>query len=222
MTSSATSTGGLTVAGLARKAGVSGDTVRYYERVGLLSAPARSPAGYRQYSREAIDRLRFIHGAQRLGLRLREIRELLAVRDTGTCPCEPAETMLRTRISEIDQRCTSPGQRRAEDVRVDHDSPLGRDQRPRAAWNVSASSSASSPIRSSATESSGSAPVSNSPSGCDRWNSSQSGAVSRFPEKAASLVMIPFFTSMSRSYPPSGAGPAAQRRMVGHRPRRRG
>jgi DNA-binding transcriptional MerR regulator len=90
------------VATLARQAGVSGDTVRYYERAGLLAAPARSAAGYRLYSPAALDRLRFIQGAQRLGLRLAEIRELLAVRDTGTCPCEPAETMLRRRIGEID------------------------------------------------------------------------------------------------------------------------
>jgi DNA-binding transcriptional MerR regulator len=78
MNSSATSTGGLTVAGLVREPGVSGDTVRYYERVGLLAAPARTAAGYRLYSPEAIDRLWFIQGAQRLGLRLREIRDLLA------------------------------------------------------------------------------------------------------------------------------------------------
>lgn len=98
----ATGAGGLTVAALAQKVGVSGDTVRYYERAGLLAAPPRTAAGYRLYSPEVIDRLRFIQGAQRLGLRLREIRDLLTVRDTGTCPCEPAEAMLRRRISEID------------------------------------------------------------------------------------------------------------------------
>lgn len=102
MSSIVTGAGGLTVAALARQAGVSGDTVRYYERAGLLAAPARTAAGYRLYSPEVIDRLRFIQGAQRLGLRLREIRDLLAVRDTGTCPCEPAGVMLRRRISEID------------------------------------------------------------------------------------------------------------------------
>jgi DNA-binding transcriptional MerR regulator len=49
-----------------------------------------------------VDRLQFIRGAQRLGLRLAEIRDLLAVRDTGVCPCEPAELLLRRHLEEID------------------------------------------------------------------------------------------------------------------------
>jgi DNA-binding transcriptional MerR regulator len=92
----------LTVAALAKRTGMSPDTIRYYERIGLLAPPARTAAGYRQYAETEIDRLQFVQGAQRLGLRLREIRDLLAVRDTGVCPCEPAETMLRRRIVEID------------------------------------------------------------------------------------------------------------------------
>jgi DNA-binding transcriptional MerR regulator len=83
----------LTVRGLATAVGITPDAVRFYERSGLLLAPERTPAGYRSYTSNAIDRLRFIQGAQRLGLRLREIRDLLAVRDTGTCPCEPAEVL---------------------------------------------------------------------------------------------------------------------------------
>jgi DNA-binding transcriptional MerR regulator len=51
---------------------------------------------------DAVDRVRFIQGCQRLGLRLREIGDLLAVRDTGTCPREPAEQLLRRRIAEVD------------------------------------------------------------------------------------------------------------------------
>jgi DNA-binding transcriptional MerR regulator len=90
------------VADLAAAAGVGPDTVRYYEKVGLLPPPSRSRAGYRMYESAAVDRLRFIQGAQRLGLRLREVRDLLAIRETGVCPCEPAETMLRRRMEEID------------------------------------------------------------------------------------------------------------------------
>ena len=92
-----------TVAELARRAEVTPDTVRYYERAGLLRCTHRSAAGYRHYGEAELDRLRFIQGAQRLGLRLREIRDLLQVRDTGACPCEPAETLLRRRMAEIDQ-----------------------------------------------------------------------------------------------------------------------
>ena len=93
---------GLRVAELASAAGVRPDTIRYYERAGLLPAPARTAAGYRSYDAGALDRLRFIQGAQRLGLSLADIRTLLAVRDTGTCPCEPAEDLLRRRLAETD------------------------------------------------------------------------------------------------------------------------
>ncbi|WP_433723654.1 heavy metal-responsive transcriptional regulator [Actinoplanes sp. CA-051413] len=93
---------GLRVAELAAAAGVPSDTVRYYERFGLLPAPARTSAGYRAYDPAAVDRLRFIQGAQRLGLKLRDIGDLLAVRDTGVCPCEPAEDLLRRRLAELD------------------------------------------------------------------------------------------------------------------------
>jgi DNA-binding transcriptional MerR regulator len=93
---------GLRVAELADAVGVAPDTVRYYEKAGLLPAPARTPAGYRAYDAGAVDRLQFIQGAQRLGLKLRDIRDLLAVRDTGVCPCEPAEQLLRRRLAELD------------------------------------------------------------------------------------------------------------------------
>lgn len=92
----------MTVSALGEHVGVSADTVRYYEQAGLLPAPERTAAGYRVYGPQAADRLRFIQGAQRLGLRLRDIRDLLTVRDTGECPCEPAEEMLRRRIAEVD------------------------------------------------------------------------------------------------------------------------
>src|SRR5207302_2112687 len=96
-------TGSLTVGQLAARAGVRADTIRYYERAGLLPAPPRTGGDHRRYDAAAVDRLLFIRGAQRLGLRLAEIRELLAVRDTGTCPCEPAETLLREHVTGIDQ-----------------------------------------------------------------------------------------------------------------------
>jgi DNA-binding transcriptional MerR regulator len=92
----------LRVADVAAAVGVAPDTIRYYERAGLLPPPARTAAGYRAYTAAAIDRLRFIQGAQRLGLKLRDIRDLLDVRDTGVCPCEPAEELLRRRLADLD------------------------------------------------------------------------------------------------------------------------
>lgn len=94
--------GGLRVGELAEAVGVRTDTVRYYERAGLLPEPARTPSGYRAYDASAVDRMRFIQGAQRLGLRLSDIQQLLAIRDTGTCPCEPAEHLLCRRLAELD------------------------------------------------------------------------------------------------------------------------
>jgi DNA-binding transcriptional MerR regulator len=93
---------GLSTAQIARAVEVPIDTVRYYERVGLLPEPPRTTGAHRRYPPAAIDRLQFIRGAQRLGLRLAEIRDLLAVRDTGVCPCEPAELLLRRHLDEID------------------------------------------------------------------------------------------------------------------------
>jgi DNA-binding transcriptional MerR regulator len=96
-------TGELSVGQLASRAGVRADTIRYYERAGLLPRPSRTGGDHRRYGPADVDRLLFIRGAQRLGLRLAEIRELIAVRDTGTCPCGPAETLLRERLGQVDQ-----------------------------------------------------------------------------------------------------------------------
>lgn len=105
---------GLRVAELARVVGVAPDTIRYYERAGLLPPPARTPAGYRAYDHTAVDRVRFIQGAQRLGLRLRDIADLLAIRDTGQCPCEPAEQLLARRLAELDAEMARLATLRAE------------------------------------------------------------------------------------------------------------
>lgn len=93
---------GLRVAELAAAVGVGADTIRYYEKIGLLLPPERTPAGYRIYDPAVVDRLQFIQGAQRLGLTLIDIKNLLAIRDTGECPCEPAETLLRRRLADLD------------------------------------------------------------------------------------------------------------------------
>jgi len=92
---------GMTVAALARVAGSTPDTVRYYERLGLLPEPPRTRAGYRRYGVEAVDRLKFIQGTQRLGLRLSDIADLLRVRDSGACPCGDAVAPLRKRMDEV-------------------------------------------------------------------------------------------------------------------------
>ncbi|WP_341713222.1 helix-turn-helix domain-containing protein [Erythrobacter sp.] len=86
--------GGILRAELARKTGCNLETIRYYEKVGLLPPPPRSANGYRVYSPELVRRLRFILRARDLGFTLDEIRSLLALTDTGTQTC--AEVMART------------------------------------------------------------------------------------------------------------------------------
>jgi DNA-binding transcriptional MerR regulator len=105
---------GLTIAQVAAGAGVRPDTLRYYERTGLLPEPARTTGAHRRYPETTVERLRFIRGVQRLGLRLSEIKELLAVRDTGVCPCEPAEDLLRRHLAEIDAELIRLTELRAE------------------------------------------------------------------------------------------------------------
>lgn len=92
----------LTVSKLADRVGTSADTVRYYERIGLLPEPDRSPSGYRVYDEDAVERVRFIKYAQRFGLRLEEIGELLEIRERGLCPCGHTRRLLERRLSELD------------------------------------------------------------------------------------------------------------------------
>ena len=108
----------LTVAALAKRTGIPAATIRYYDRAGLLPPAARSPAGYRQYDEAAAERLRFIKGAQRLGLRLREVAELLAVRDRGACPCGHTQALLGRRLGEVDAEIARLVELRGELARV--------------------------------------------------------------------------------------------------------
>jgi DNA-binding transcriptional MerR regulator len=85
----------LSVGELASRAGVRPDTIRYYERAGVLPPPRRSDGDHRRYGAADLDRLLFVRGAQRLGLRLAEIRQLMAVRETDKCACEPAAGLLQ-------------------------------------------------------------------------------------------------------------------------------
>jgi DNA-binding transcriptional MerR regulator len=121
MTSTMDVATGLTVAGLAAQVGVGRDTIRYYERVGLLPPPPRTAGDHRRYSADSVDRLRFIQGCQRLGLRLDDIRNLLEVRDTGVCACTPARDLLTARLVELDAEV-----KRLRLLRSDLSSMLGK------------------------------------------------------------------------------------------------
>jgi MerR family mercuric resistance operon transcriptional regulator len=88
----------LTVAALTRRIGVRPGTIRYYVRIGLLSAATRTAAYHRRYDWAAVDRLRLSRACNGWGLRLSDIGDLLILLETGTCPCEPAAGVLRRRL----------------------------------------------------------------------------------------------------------------------------
>ena len=91
-----------TISSLADSLGVRPDTLRYYERLGLMHPSGRTEAGYRLYDEQAAERLQFIKGVQRMGLRLGDIKELLDVRDRGQCPCGHTAALVERRLSEVD------------------------------------------------------------------------------------------------------------------------
>ena len=89
---------------LAERAGTSVKTIRYYDRVGVLAPSERSASGYRLYGEDALDRYRFVRAAQAVGLRLGEIREVIALRDRGEAPCEFVTELIAARALELDAR----------------------------------------------------------------------------------------------------------------------
>ncbi|MDX2094657.1 MAG: heavy metal-responsive transcriptional regulator [Alphaproteobacteria bacterium] len=95
---------GLTIGKLAKICAVSTDTVRYYERVGVLLRPERTAAGYRVYARQSVQRLQFIRRAQSLGFTLEEIKELLTLHRLETTDCGDIKQRTEKKIDEIKQR----------------------------------------------------------------------------------------------------------------------
>jgi DNA-binding transcriptional MerR regulator len=87
---------------LARQAKVSVDTLRHYERIGLLAAPPRTPGGYREYPAQALPRLTLIQRALSLGFSLTELRDILRERDKGGAPCRRVASLVRTKLAKLD------------------------------------------------------------------------------------------------------------------------
>ncbi|OYY67644.1 MAG: MerR family transcriptional regulator [Sphingomonadales bacterium 17-56-6] len=80
------------------------ETVRYYEKIGLLAPPARTSANYRAYCSEHLARLSFIRRARDLGFTLEAVRELLTLSDDRSKSCEAVDTIARTHLIEIDRK----------------------------------------------------------------------------------------------------------------------
>ncbi|MHB8405455.1 MAG: MerR family transcriptional regulator [Gammaproteobacteria bacterium] len=92
----------LTIGGLAKAASVGVETVRYYQRQGLLREPARGYGAIRRYQAADVERLRFIRAAQELGFSLREIAELLSLTKVGGC--RAVERLARAKLDIVQER----------------------------------------------------------------------------------------------------------------------
>ena len=92
---------GVQIGKVARATGLSVDTIRFYEKEGLLREPERSEGGFRLYSARDIEHLLFIHKAQELGFSLAEIRELLFIQDERTEACTHVRDLIRNRLSTV-------------------------------------------------------------------------------------------------------------------------
>ncbi|BBL80471.1 heavy metal-responsive transcriptional regulator [Rubrobacter xylanophilus] len=89
---------------LAKRLDLNPQTIRYYERIGLLPEPERTAAGYRSYSGEDLRRLKFIKRARSVGFSLGEIKEILAFHDRNEPPCVYVTETIARRAGEIERR----------------------------------------------------------------------------------------------------------------------
>ena len=92
------------IGAVAEATGVGVETLRFYEREGLLPEPPRSDAGYRLYGTDAVQRVQFILKAKELGFTLAETRELLDLRVTDTTACDDVAARARAKVEAVDSR----------------------------------------------------------------------------------------------------------------------
>jgi len=96
-----------TIGALGKAARVNVETIRYYERIGLMPRPARTRAGYRTYDARHVERLEFIRHSRELGFSLDAIRELLALSDDPDRSCAEADRIARVHLQDVEARIAS-------------------------------------------------------------------------------------------------------------------
>lgn len=89
---------------VAKVSGMGIETIRFYERNGLIEKPNRKASGYREYSQEIIPHLRFIKRAKELGFSLREISEILSMRKRGQAKCKDVRVRAEQKLSDIEAK----------------------------------------------------------------------------------------------------------------------
>ena len=94
----------LAIGELGRLTGTKVETIRYYERIGLLAAPVRTAGNYRAYGPEHLNRLSFIRRSRDLGFSLGQVRALLTLSDDRHQPCEEIDAIARQHLAEVDRK----------------------------------------------------------------------------------------------------------------------
>lgn len=94
----------LRIGEVANKSHVGVETVRFYEREGLIALPKRNVSGYRQYSESAIKQIQFIKHAKTLGFSLKEIRELIKLKSTRDARCKSIKSTAKAKIADIQEK----------------------------------------------------------------------------------------------------------------------
>ena len=89
---------------LAKRLGISPDTLRHYERRGMIPLPQRTPCGYRIYSDAAVQRIQLVRRAVAVGFGLDELARIFAVRDAGGVPCHQVRALADEKLADIDLR----------------------------------------------------------------------------------------------------------------------
>jgi MerR family transcriptional regulator, copper efflux regulator len=94
----------LRIGEVSKLCGIGIEALRFYEKSGLLSRPARTMSGYRLYHRDVLERLSFIKRAQVLGFSLEEVKHIIAESESGQSPCSGVREIVRQRLKELDER----------------------------------------------------------------------------------------------------------------------
>jgi DNA-binding transcriptional MerR regulator len=94
----------LTIGELGRATGTHVETIRYYERIGLLARPERTAGNYRAYGRAALERLSFVRRARELGFPLDQVRALLDLSDRRDQPCATVDALARTHLIDVERK----------------------------------------------------------------------------------------------------------------------
>jgi DNA-binding transcriptional MerR regulator len=94
----------LKVGDLAKATGAKVETIRWYERVGLLPAPSRTPGNYRTYGSPHLERLSFIRRARELGFSIPQVRELLGLADDRDRPCAAVDAIARQHLAAVERK----------------------------------------------------------------------------------------------------------------------